>query len=90
MWERRLITKIDGLRRNIRLRTQDANGNTNTKVLRKTEIIVDQNRSDSEKTAAEILETFEQKLEVCSQRLNRYKKSNKRREPNKLFSWNQK
>lgn len=89
-WERRLIKKIEDLRKDIGLLSEHRNGVRTRKVEKRAEEIINKFRIHSQhdpanNTAQQCIDTLKQKLSLYSGRLRRYKSSNSRKNDNKLF-----
>ncbi|KAL0841160.1 hypothetical protein ABMA28_014906 [Loxostege sticticalis] len=94
-WQMRLETDIEQLRKDIGRLTQFKNGNKAKKLVQKVKAILEKTKThskydDPNKKLDEHLDTLKQKLAIKSHRLNRYKKSQSRKQNNKLFSTNEK
>uniref|UniRef100_A0A6P7GB24 Uncharacterized protein LOC114339882 n=1 Tax=Diabrotica virgifera virgifera TaxID=50390 RepID=A0A6P7GB24_DIAVI len=94
-WEKRLLGKIELLRKDIGIVTEYIRGVTSRKVIRRAEEIMlstaRHSRYDPENnTAHQCLDTLKQKLSVYSGRLRRYKVSNNRKSDNALFESSEK
>ncbi|KAL0883753.1 hypothetical protein ABMA27_015858 [Loxostege sticticalis] len=94
-WQMRLETDIEQLRKDIGRLTQFKNGNKAKKLVKKVKAILEKTKThskydDPNKKVDEHLDTLKQKLAIKSHRLNRYKKSQSRKQNNKLFSTNEK
>lgn len=85
-WERRLSKKIDTLRREIGIITQNQKPNPSRKVLKMAAKIIHRERTSQNPTPIDILDLLKQKLAAAAKRLKRYKESFARKVQNQQFS----
>lgn len=89
-WERRLTTKVEMLRTQIARLTQAAQGRTTKQSTRaKVEQIMKTYNDRENTTIEEITDLLKQKLAVLSNRIRRYRESQRRRQQNMQFNNNQ-
>ncbi|CAH2020605.1 unnamed protein product, partial [Acanthoscelides obtectus] len=85
-WQRRITNKIDSIRRDIGILTQNQSLNPSSSVTKKAKAILEREQSLENPTATEILDHLKQKLKAMAKKLRRYKESNTRRQHNSQFS----
>ena len=94
-WERRLLKKIEDIRKDIGRLKEYIGGIRTRKVQKRVEEIMRQAQQHTQQdpqncTPEQCLDTLKQKLSVFSGRLKRYKSSNKRKQENSLFERSEK
>ncbi|CAH1988481.1 unnamed protein product [Acanthoscelides obtectus] len=85
-WHRRITNKIDSIRRDIGILTQNQSLNPSSSVTKKAKAILEREQSLENPTATEILDHLKQKLKAMAKKLRWYKESNTRRQHNSQFS----
>ncbi|CAH2020142.1 unnamed protein product, partial [Acanthoscelides obtectus] len=85
-WQRRITNKIDSIRRDIGILTQNQSLNPSSSVTKKAKAILGREQRLENPTATEILDHLKQKLKAMAKKLRRYKESNTRRQHNSQFS----
>lgn len=88
-WERRIIDKINVIRADIAILTQSKLPNASNRLCRRAAAIKGRHTTSQNPGEQEIIDLLKQKLAAISTRLQRYRKSNKRREQNHLFAVNE-